>query len=84
MDDLDIIKKVPPPLNVAQSRVGSEVSNFNDVEKTFDAIYKAHDQIVIMTFLKINRMNTLMTMKKKKSRIGPTLMANLITVLIKG
>lgn len=42
MDDSDQSKKYPPPLPV-NSRIGSEVSHLNDVEKTFDAIYKAHD-----------------------------------------
>ena len=42
MDDSDSSKKYPTPLGIA-SRLGSEVSHLNDVEKTFDAIYKAHD-----------------------------------------
>ena len=49
MDDLETNKKIPPPLNMAQSRVGSEISHLNEVEKTFDAIYKAdHSRIVLV------------------------------------
>ena len=42
MEDSDSSKKYPTPLGIG-SRIGSEVSHLNDVEKTFDAIYKAHD-----------------------------------------
>lgn len=43
MDDTESSKKYPTALGMAASRVGSEISHLNDGEKTFDAMYKAHD-----------------------------------------
>ena len=41
MEDSESSKKLPTPLGFG--RIGSEVSHLNDVEKTFDAIYKQQD-----------------------------------------
>lgn len=43
MEDSDSARKYPVPLGIGGSRIGSEISHLNDVEKTLDAIYKPHD-----------------------------------------
>ena len=43
MEDNDSGRKYPIPLGIGGSRIGSEISHLNDVEKTLDAIYKPHD-----------------------------------------